>query len=344
MAAPRVSVVMPARNAAAFLGEAVASVRAQTLTDWELLLVDDGSTDETPEIPTRFHDERIRVLVNTGRSGIAGALNTGLEAATGHYIARLDADDSMLPNRLRMQTEFLDHHPNVVLCGSWLELFGATRGTWQYPEDGGVLKALLLFQCCIGHPSVMLRREDLNHGLRYAEELPAGEDYDLWVRLCHHGELHCLPTVLTRYRRHGDQETHTKQLEFRNMLRVVRERWLTTLFGPIDPKSLALHEQLASLAYPRDPAFVDTAGRWFDTLLADNELTHFFEKEALQTVLAEKLYDVCSTIAPEGLAVYRSMRRQPLSRHITSQRRGRVFLKALMGTIRRLFSSTLTIQ
>ncbi len=334
MPTPLVSVVMPAKNAAAFLAEAVASVRAQTLSEWELLVIDDGSSDETAVIPLRFCDARIRVLKNSSAPGVAGAANTGTRAATGRYIARMDADDLMLPQRLERQLQHLDQHPHVVLCGSWLELFGAEFGIWRYPELDGDIKALLLFQCCIGHPSVMLRRHVvLQDELLYDTAMQVNEDYDLWMRLSARGEFYCIQDVLTRYRRHPRQLTEQNRSVSRGILAALRSRWLRSLFGEIDSTTMAVHESLASLAYRYDPGFVDAAGAWCERLLMLNCESRVFDQPALRRVLRDKLYDVCATIAPVGLAVYTRMRASELGRRLGWDRRGRVLAKAMLGSL-----------
>lgn len=331
MPKPLVSVVMPARNAAAFLAEAIASVRAQTLSTWELLVIDDGSTDETPTIPGQFSDDRIRVLPNSSAPGVSGAANTGTSAAVGRYLARMDADDVMTHDRLERQARYLDRHAEVVLCGSWLELFGAETGTWRYPERDASIKALLLFQCCIGQPSVMLRRDVLQQrGLTYDTELSVGEDYDLWMRLSSGGQFHCIQEVLTRYRRHPRQLTAKSSIESQRILASLRRRWLCRLFGEIDGRALETHERVATLAYLRDPGFVDSTSGWFEELLTLNRERPAFDQDALREVLVEKLYDVCTTIAPLGPAVYARLRRSALGRRLSWHRGAWVLAKALL--------------
>jgi hypothetical protein len=205
--APRVSVVMPVRNGAAYLDEAVDSVLAQTLEDLELVVIDDGSTDATPDILDRFarSDDRVRVR-RIAASGLTPALNIGWREARAQYVARLDADDVALPTRLAKQATFLDDHPRVGVVGSAyvpLSHAGERLAVVRYPSDDATLRADLRRYNCLPHPTVMVRRAALEaaHGYR----LDQAEDYDLWLRIAERWELANLEEPLILYRHHAGQ-------------------------------------------------------------------------------------------------------------------------------------------
>jgi glycosyltransferase involved in cell wall biosynthesis len=188
---PLVSVLLPVRNAAATLDRALGSIRSQTLTGWELLVLDDGSTDASRAIAHGHAaaDSRVRVL-ELPRGGIVDALNHGLGAARGRYFARMDADDVCDPNRLEVQSSFLDRHPEVGLLGCHVRFGGkpaAAAGYAAHVEwlNGLVNREAVLLNRFVEspfvHPSVMFRREiPAQHGSYRDGEFP--EDYELWLR------------------------------------------------------------------------------------------------------------------------------------------------------------------
>lgn len=207
----QVDVLMTVRNGAPYLGKAIESVIGQTFKDWHLIVVDDGSTDATPAILEEYvaRDSRIQVLVGKQR-GIAAAANIGLSQARAPLVARLDADDLALPDRLRRQKKFMDENPAVVALGSYVQLIDKSdrrMGLRRVPTNPKEIRSTLRTRNCIYHPSSIIRLEDLiNHG-GYREQFQNAEDYDLWLRLSGSGELANEGDVLTLYRKHSDQIT-----------------------------------------------------------------------------------------------------------------------------------------
>ena len=193
---PRVSILLPAWNAAGTLPRAIESIRAQTFPDWELVLVDDGSTDETPafaEAAAR-QDPRMR-LVRQTHLGIVPALEAGLAVARGEFIARLDADDVSLPTRLEQQVWFLDTHPDIGVVGCLVQFGGPAPQNEGYARHVAWLNSLTtpeaialnrFVEAPLAHPSVLFRRELVaqHGGYRHG---PFPEDYELWLRWLDHG-------------------------------------------------------------------------------------------------------------------------------------------------------------
>ncbi|MFY1634987.1 glycosyltransferase family 2 protein [Solwaraspora sp. WMMB335] len=221
---PRVTVLMPVHNGAAHLLPAIRSVLGQTFADLELLVVDDGSTDRTTEILASVPDPRLRVL-HLSRSGIVAALNTGLDAARGRLLARMDADDLADPGRLARQVAFLDRHPGMVACGTDYELFGAGAGRVRMPRTPTQCRARLLFGTCIAHSSALLRLAVLHDTrTRYRTEYTYAEDYKLFSELSRLGDLANLPFVGLRYRVDGAQTSTTAATRQRRVAtRIMRE-------------------------------------------------------------------------------------------------------------------------
>ena len=205
---PHVSVVMPARNGARWLGEAVESVISQSFPDWELLAIDDGSTDDTPRLLTGFagRDSRIRVI-RQDASGLVAALNRGLAAARGSLLARLDADDRAAPTRLQRQVQYLASHSDVGLLGSWAQEIddqGRMLGQRKPETRPDELSRLLLRSNPLVHSSVMLRTGLARSLGGYRAAFRAAEDYDLWLRIAEVAKPANLPEMLVQYRWHSE--------------------------------------------------------------------------------------------------------------------------------------------
>jgi glycosyltransferase involved in cell wall biosynthesis len=197
---PEVSVLLPARNEERAILGAIACIQAQTLTNWELLIVDDGSTDRTVEVARSVRDPRVRVL--SGRQlGLPAALNRGINQAQAAYIARQDADDYSYPERLERQIRFLHAHAKVAVLGAaWEEVARAGQPRRpRVPVVAGPLNDVLLLFNPVAHTTAVFRKQIIVELGGYDETLPAygAEDYDLWLRVAHAGHLIWnLPDVL----------------------------------------------------------------------------------------------------------------------------------------------------
>lgn len=226
---PRVSVLMPAWNRARFIEEAMSSVLGQTFRDLELIVVDDGSTDDTAELVRSCRDSRVK-LFQQDHAGISAALNRALEVASGQYVARLDSDDVWLPSFLDVQLEVLEKHPGVDIVyakGECMDAKGrALPSTWgtdlRYPSDP--LRSFLYADptCNI---TVLARRSCFDRVGGYDESLHTSEDWDIWVRMAVHFRFRFVDRVLARIRRHDACTTGGHELPdddvYRNRLRVL---------------------------------------------------------------------------------------------------------------------------
>jgi glycosyltransferase involved in cell wall biosynthesis len=204
----RVSVLMAVWNSAGVVGRAVDSILRQSYPDWELLVVDDASTDETALVlqAVERREPRVRVLRNRSNLGLAGALNRGWNEARGDLIARMDADDTSHPERLAHQVRFLDAHPEVAVLGSGAEMVdddGHFLGLAVRPECHEELAARMYRESPFLHPSVMFRRSFLAAMDGYDERLRRAQDLDLWLRAYRRFRFHNLQKPLITYRLHG---------------------------------------------------------------------------------------------------------------------------------------------
>ncbi|HKI68413.1 MAG TPA: glycosyltransferase, partial [Verrucomicrobiae bacterium] len=207
--APTVSVLLPVHNGARYLSVAVQSVLSQTFKDFELLVMDDGSTDESLAILWGYEriDPRVKAY-HTENKGVSSAINSLINLARGKYLARMDADDCCLPARLKAQLKFLEQHPDHVAVGSWVQLMtegGLPIGTLKLPIKHEEIDRLNLEgHVSLAHPSVMMRASALDASDIYSPQFEVAEDLDLWLRLAEVGKLANLPEVLLKYRLTAD--------------------------------------------------------------------------------------------------------------------------------------------
>jgi len=212
---PQVSVVMSVYNGLPYVSKAVESVLAQTLENFEFIIIDDGSTDGSSELLDRYSvaDDRIRVF-HQPNGGLPAALNRGIEVARGKYIARMDADDISLPDRLMEQYAFMESNPGVGVLGSQIHNLnpqGAkVSSQWQLPESAGLTAWRTLFRCCICHPSTMMRTSILRSVGGYDTSVAHGQDFELWTRLVPVTQLMNHSNVLLFFRRGHDSVTNTR--------------------------------------------------------------------------------------------------------------------------------------
>ena len=247
---PAISVLMPVYNAGRFLAPAVESVLAQTFSDFELIAVDDGSSDDSGKTLAELsaRDARIRVLSQDNR-GIVATLNRALELARAPLVARMDADDLSRPDRFAKQVAYLREHPEIAVLSGAMDLIDA-NGTYQrtdlFPTAPDAIKRELPDRCCICHPAVMARTLTLRSVGGYRVNAEHAEDYDLWLRVAEDGRIANLPDVLLSYR------IHPKTISARNI--AIQELAILAARGAARLRRSGKPDPLAAigLAHPLD--------------------------------------------------------------------------------------------
>lgn len=197
---PKVTIILPAYNAAQTIRESIDSILGQTYKDWLLMVINDGSQDDTEKIACSYQDSRIQVLNNEQNRGITYTLNRGLALSSTPYIARMDADDIAYPEWLETIMAYMESHPKTIVCGSYVNVFGeglATRLAPRPTEDKEIRQSYVILSP-FHHPSVVMREEVKKVG--YDSNYPYAEDYKLWWDLWDKGEFHNIPTPLIHYR------------------------------------------------------------------------------------------------------------------------------------------------
>jgi glycosyltransferase involved in cell wall biosynthesis len=229
ISAPTVSVLMPVYNAERYVAEAVESILAQTFADFELIIIDDGSTDRSLSILRRSAENDLRIrLVSRPNTGYVVALNEMLEMARGEFVARMDADDVSLPERFAIQVAYLREHPEIICIGTRVQIIdeaGRDLLACHPAMDHDEVQALALAgRCPLCHPSVMMRREPVISLGGYQVDMEPAEDHDLWLRLGEQGRMVNLPDVLVKYRNHDSSVSEVRQSRQLELAKLASDR------------------------------------------------------------------------------------------------------------------------
>ncbi|MGE7752393.1 glycosyltransferase family 2 protein [Lysinibacillus fusiformis] len=291
---PEITVLMPVYNASEFLKCAIESILNQTFTNFEFLIIDDGSTDNSLEIIKSIQDERIKVITHTKNLGLVATLNKGIEQAKGQFIARMDADDIALPTRLEKQYAFMSSNCDYGVCGTWLKVIGSEE-IYNYPTDHEQITASLLFYCALGHPTVMLRKAILDKKcIRYNNVY--AEDYDLWVRLSRITKLYNVPEVLLEYRIHDSEYRFSNQHRTKQMMATVkiREDQLRYLGVKTTECDLEIHHSIGDNNFIYNEKFIEKLKMWITKIQQVSNYKTPYRKmiEKIESSINKEIQDI----------------------------------------------------
>ncbi len=245
MTQPLVSILMPLYNGERYVRQAIQSIVKQTYTNWELLVLNDGSTDNSEQIVREFTDERIRYVQNAENKGIVYTRNRLFELAKGDYWAILDCDDIAHYQRIAKQVAYLQQNPQCVFCGTWATKIneeGTKIGKMQPPTSNENIRINQLFQSSFIQSSVLLRANAMQ-SVRYNADFSVAEDFDLWERLLQKGEGHNLPEYLLEYRWYEGNTSTTKEA----LMQQLRNAILARQFKRLGEFSEQEIEQIATI-------------------------------------------------------------------------------------------------
>lgn len=309
---PRVSVLIPAFNAERYIGEAIESVLGQTFTDFELVVIDDGSTDATPAVCAAYAaaDARVHCRSSDVNRGRPWARNEALRVARGEFVAMLDADDRCMPDRLATQVAFLDAHVTIDVLGSWWHTLDENgdrlppnRNKQRYLTADAVV-SYLLFCGIIHNPTVMARTAALRpYG--YDPNFPVAQDYHLWGRMITDHRFAIIPRALTEYRVHSTQASSARALEARARRCDIQAAQLEALGVTFDAQDLIHHNLIysgrklfeAHAGRPMDRAHARWARGWLPGLIAANRRSQRYPEPAFSRLVVRLWGQLCRKAA-----------------------------------------------
>ena len=314
-----ISVILPVYNGAKYLSDSITSILSQTFKDFELIIVDDGSTDDTISIIKQFNDNRMRLFENENNRGIVFTLNRGIDEAVGKYIVRMDADDIACPDRLKIQHEFMEKNPEIAVCGTFVKRFGSILrgGVLKLPITDDEIKARMLFENSFAHPTVFIRKEVLDrHQLRYNEENSGAEDYGLWVEMMKKS-LHFanIPKQLLRYRVSGwsisgniffNKEKLQKRYE---IIEKIQKKAVAFVSDKIKYDTEA-HNHFYRRVFSTEYSSIEkirNISLWLKKLQEENNSFNVLKKEVFNSVCKDVFYQVCRNSSYLGLALIKEL-------------------------------------
>lgn len=295
---PGISILLPVHNGGAYLAEAIESVLAQTFRSFELLVIDDCSTDGSAQLVQSYVDDRIILITLDKQAGICKALNCALDVARGKYLARMDADDICHVERLQKQVDYLESHPLVGICGTWVKRFGENQVSQLYKGPTGYkkIRAFTFFDNPLVHSSVMLRGDLVrDNDIRYREDFAGAEDYELWTRLLEITEAENIPEVLLEYRVHPQSVTLSKS----ELMDSLACRILTNEFsrlGMIVSEQEVLQHRLWStgrIDRQRGREEVENVECWLKRLVMANEQSQLHDNKAFIWAVRQIWFALC---------------------------------------------------
>ncbi len=316
---PRVTVFIPVYNRKHYITTAVESILAQTYTDFELLVLDDGSTDGTLDALANCHDPRLRLERNPRNLGLPSTRNRGLELAQGEYIALLDSDDKAWPQRLARQVAVLDQRPDLVQIGAacdFMDAEGRLRSrVRRRPLDADEVAASLLFYCAMTNRTLMGRTAILRQ-YGYSTDFPSSEDYELHLRLSRRYRMANLPDVLSCGREHDGRFTQQNHTLGYTCKREIARRALQDIGINAAEDDLDRHYALSrprELGEHFDRTYLDWAEHWLAQLQQANQQTQRYEAKAFHRVVADQWLALClQARKPLGNTAYRYLLHSPL--------------------------------
>jgi glycosyltransferase involved in cell wall biosynthesis len=295
---PLVSVVMPVYNAEKYLKPAIDSILNQSYPDLDIVIVNDGSTDDSKNIIKSYQDPRIRYFENARNSGIVVTRNRGLEEARGDYIAVMDSDDLATPDRMKIQVEFLENNQEFGMCGSYFKTINGQDKilkTVNFPTNDKDARSYLIVHNCFCHSTVMIRGE-LAKRLKYDLRYDVVEDYELWYRISKISKIINLPVYTTFYRVHGNNVSTTKNKHMFILLDKINSNVLDDLEILYTRDELSLHSNLLiyNFSFFKDKGKLDELEKWMVRFFHEIEKNPNFSEIIVYKILIKKWIVVCT--------------------------------------------------
>lgn len=314
---------MTVYNGEAYVRAAVDSILAQSFTDFELLVIDDGSTDQSVAVVESYRDPRIILHRNLRNIGQTPSLNVGIRMARGKYLARLDCDDISLPERLKKQVTFMEQHPEVGVCGTGIKfMFQTSPPSFlrekllslvanlffiHFPVTDQEMQATLLFKPPFYHPTVMIRLDVLKkHGIYYNETFRYCQDFDLWSRLAAVTAFANIPEPLLLYRIHAQQMTQAYSVDMKITENLKVQAFMLNKLG-IFPTSHEGYLHLSSVFADKrylPESHLDDLEVWLKSLLQQNTSVGSYDQLVLRRVVEHFWLVACENNAANGLSIF----------------------------------------
>lgn len=303
---PLVSIIIPVYNSQLYIYECIKSIVDQTYSNLEILIINDGCSDDSILIVKSFSDNRIKIIENESNLGLATSVNKAIDLSQGSFIARMDADDIAVNSRIERQVNFLINNPDVSILGTAMQSIGNSNYLHQFPQTHQSCKAHLLFNVCFGHPTVMFRKSVFNSPENYyLDELQQySEEYELWCRLVDKVSFANLPETLLYYRTFDDNTKKEATQKRKNNSFAIREKFIGTQLGVKDRTVSNIHDSISNLEKAKDYNQLLEWISWLDRIAEINLKNGNFDHEELKSVLRNRQFELNYWNSQLGLLVW----------------------------------------
>ena len=284
---PQISILMPVYNAEKFIKKTIVSVLSQSFVDFEFIIVDDGSIDNSFEIISSFKDERIKYFRNERNSGIVFSLNKALEIAKGEYIARIDADDICTEDRLKLQFDFLEENKNVGVCSGHIQYIDSNdvEGlSVEMPVSFEECKIKFLFGNPVIHPASMFRKDLALKVGGYTAGMEPAEDYDFWLKLLEVSEIQNIDKLILQYRTHSTNYSSVRRKDYNSKFREIFKKDSKLKFlDIIDEQFINFHIRLIIGTWNEKSSLKEVflLRKWKRSLISNNKKLKVFDQHKL---------------------------------------------------------------
>jgi glycosyltransferase involved in cell wall biosynthesis len=303
MDSPLVSVILPVYNAAEFIKDSVFSILNQTYRNIELIVINDGSTDNSVEIIQSFNDKRIKIISHKSNKGIVDSINEGIEYSNGQYIARMDADDICHFNRIHLQVLYFQKNNKTDILGTYTnQKTNILYHTKNLSSDE--IKARLLFDNILCHPTIMFKKDlFFKKGIRYDKNFIHAEDYALWLELIDSAHFSILPVSLLKYREHPGQVSKSfRDLQIESV-GMAHRKFFNRINFSYTEHDLSVHKRLFFLDYDYSMDFLLQVEEWLLKLESFDSNSLSFSSQSLRNILSWVWFEVCTDFLSHGFDI-----------------------------------------
>lgn len=305
---PKISVIMPVYKNGTYLKQAIDSIIQQTFDDFEFIIIEDKSDSyECKKIINSYNDHRIKYILNEEKKGIAQTLNQAIKISRGKFIARMDSDDISLPKRLEIQYKFLNENKEISMCGTNYTTIEDNGHKYRSklltkPED---IKAGLLFNSCVAHPSVMIKKEILTRNNLYYRPEFIEEDYDLWVRISEISKITNIKKSLFQYRIHNTSLMAQNRIDRKSTVIEIRKRQLEKLGLNPNEKQMGIHNSIICKDEKEVQNFLIEHSNWLQAIQKSNITAKIYDEQSLDKILYTRWYNTCGLNAKNYFKTYK---------------------------------------
>ena len=287
---PTISVIMSTYNEEKYIETSLKSLLNQTFSDFEIIIVDDASVDNTRILIEKLEDKRIHLICNEENQGLTKNLNQALKYAKGKYIARMDGDDIALPRRFEKQVKYMDRHPDTMLVSCYTKSFGDSDLIFALPDNSEILKIRMLVRPVYAHPGFMMRRELVEAGYQYDEEYRTAQDYEFASRVAGKFKIGLVPEVLLLYRVHKKQiSARAGNQQFTNADKI-RKRQLEQVGVHLSETEWQDYLLLVREVKVGDLEVFERVNIIIQKLIEGNQKSKIYDSKTLEKTLKQMLY------------------------------------------------------